>query len=185
MRDGREDLAPLLAEGFRLEARAWKLAAGSAILSAPASVAFYSAAARWAAAEDLLRLAFLRVYGTAIAFGYCVRHGATLSFLKLGMDDAHARLGPGVVLTQRLIDHAFADPELTELDLLGDNESYKADLASGTREQVRMQLFPHRRAGPAQRAALATAVRLRAEVVQRLPDDARDRLSALRNRMRR
>lgn len=183
VRDGREDLPALLDEGLRLEAREWKVAAGSAVLSSPAAVAFYAAATRWAADEDLLRLVYLRLSGQAIGFGLCLRYGSTLSFLKLGMDDAHAKLGPGVVLTQHLIDYAFADPELRELDLLGDNESYKADLASGTRQQVRMLLFPGR-TGPALRGSVAAAVWARSELVSRLPDDTRDRLSTLRNRLR-
>lgn len=184
VRDGREDLTALLDEGWRLEAREWKVAAGSAVLSSPAAVAFYAAASRWAADEGLLRLVFLRLSGQAIGFGLCLRYGSTLSFLKLGMDDAHAKLGPGVVLTQHLIDYAFADPELRELDLLGDNESYKADLASGTREQGRMLLFPGR-TGPVLRGSVAAAAWARSELVSRLPDETRDRLSALRNRLRR
>jgi CelD/BcsL family acetyltransferase involved in cellulose biosynthesis len=184
VRDGRTDLPALLDEGLRLEAREWKVAAGSAVLSSPASVAFYTAATRWAADTDLLRLVFLRLSGKAIGFGLCLQYGATLSFLKLGMDDSYAKLGPGVVLTQHLIDYAFADPELRELDLLGDNESYKADLASGTREQVRMMLFPGR-TGPALRGSVAAAAWARSEVAARLPESTRDRLSALRNRLRR
>jgi len=46
------DLGALLDEGFRLEARPWKLAAGSAILSSPASVRFYTEGARWAAEAE-------------------------------------------------------------------------------------------------------------------------------------
>jgi len=184
VRDGRENLAALLDEGWRLEAREWKVAVGSAVLSSPAAVAFYRAATGWAAGEGLLRLMFLRVSGQAIGFGLCLRHGSTLSFLKLGMDDAHAKLGPGVVLTQHLIDYAFADPELRELDLLGDNESYKADLASGTREQARVMLFPGR-AGPALRGSVEAAARTRSALVSRLSDDTRRRLSTVRNRLRR
>jgi CelD/BcsL family acetyltransferase involved in cellulose biosynthesis len=182
--DGRDDLAALLAEGLRLEARQWKLAAGSAVLSSPATVAFYTAATRWAADEGLLRLAFLRLSGQSIGFGLCLRYGSTLSFLKIGMDDAHAKLGPGMVLTQHLINHAFADPELRELDFLGDNESYKADLATGTRDQVRILLFPGR-TGPVLRGSVAAAARARSGTLSRLPDGTRERLSALRNRLRR
>ncbi|MCD2196716.1 GNAT family N-acetyltransferase [Actinomycetospora endophytica] len=184
VRDGTEHLDALLDEGFGLEARPWKLAAGSAIRSSPASVRFYTEAARWAAAEGILRLVHLRIDGRGVAFGYCLRQGGTLSFLKLGMDDELAKLGPGVVLTHHLVDHCCSDPELVELDLLGDSESYKADLASGTREQVRLQVFGHRLTGSAHRAALASAARLRAEAVSRMSDDTRARLSAWRNRWR-
>jgi CelD/BcsL family acetyltransferase involved in cellulose biosynthesis len=180
-----EDLTPLLRDGYRLEAREWKRAAGSAILSSPATTAFYTAAAKWAAEQGILRLAFLRLDGRPIAFGYCLQQGPTLSFLKLGMDDEFQKLGPGMVLTRHLIDYAFAEPRVTELDLLGENDAYKADLASGTREQIRMQVFPSRRIGPAQRAAVVSVAGLRASLVERLPDPARDRLSALRNRLRR
>ena len=178
------DLGALLDEGFRLEARPWKLTAGSAILSSPASVRFYTEGARWAAEAGLLRLVHLRVDGRSVAFGYCLRQGDTLWFLKLGMADDLAKLGPGVVLTHHLVDLCCEDPELARLDLLGDAESYKADLASGTREQVRLQVFGHRLTGSAHRAALASAARLRAEAVARLSDDTRAKLSALRNRWR-
>ena len=178
------DVGALLDEGFRLEARAWKLAAGSAINSSPASVRFYTEGARWAAEAGLLRLVHLRVDGRSVAFGYCLRQGDTLWFLKLGMDDELAKLGPGVVLTHHLVDLCCEDPELARLDLLGDAESYKADLASGTREQVRLQVFGHRFTGATHRAALASAARLRAEAVARLSDDTRARLSAFRNRWR-
>ncbi|WP_344419223.1 GNAT family N-acetyltransferase [Pseudonocardia ailaonensis] len=183
VQDGRENRAALLAEGYRLEAREWKLAAGSAILSNPATTRFYDLAAEWAASEGLLRLAFLRVGGRAVGFGYLVEQAGTLSFLKLGMDDASAKLGPGIVIMHHLIDYAFADPAVTELDLLGENDAYKKDLASGTREQLRMQLFPNRRTGSAQRAAVVTAGELRTRIVEKLSDDTRDRLSAIRNRI--
>lgn len=184
--DGRdEDLAALLSEGLRLEAREWKLAAGSAIMSSPARVAFYTAGARWAAGAGVLRLAFLRLDGRAIAFGYCLQQGRTLHFLKLGMDDEHAKLGPGMMITKRLVDHAFAEPEVAELDLLGENESYKADLASGVREQVRLRVYPTPALGGVQRAATAAAGDLRAAAVARLSGPTRERLLAVRNRLRR
>jgi CelD/BcsL family acetyltransferase involved in cellulose biosynthesis len=184
--DGRdEDLAALLAEGLRLEAREWKLAAGSAIMSSPARVAFYTGGARWAAGEGLLRLAFLRLDGRAIAFGYCLQQGRTLSFLKLGMDDELSKLGPGLLITKRLVDHALAEPAVEELDLLGENAPWKADLASGVREQVRLRVYPTPGVGGVQRAATAAVGELREAAVARLPDRTRERLSAVRNRLRR
>jgi len=184
--DGRdEDLAPLLADGLRLEAREWKRAAGSAILSSSAAVDLYTTGAHWAAGVGVLRLAFLRLDGRPIAFGYCLLQGGVLSFLKLGMDDTLAKLGPGVVFTQHLIDYAFADPGITELDLLGEDEAYKADLATGTRAQIRLQIFRSRVVGPAQRAAVAGTARLRTTLVRRMSTDTRERLSAVRNRLRR
>jgi CelD/BcsL family acetyltransferase involved in cellulose biosynthesis len=184
--DGRDgDLAAALREGLRLEAREWKLAAGSAILSSSARVAFYTAGAKWAAEAGVLRLAFLRLDGRAIAFGYCLQQGRSLHFLKLGMDDEHAKLGPGMMITKHLIDHAFAQPDVAELDLLGENESYKADLASGVREQVRLRVYPTPGVGGVQRAATSAVADARAAAVARLSGPTRDRVLALRNRLRR
>jgi CelD/BcsL family acetyltransferase involved in cellulose biosynthesis len=184
--DGRDgELAARLEEGFRLEAREWKLAASSAILSSPARVAFYTAGARWAAEAGVLRLTFLRLDGRAIAFGYCLQQGATLHFLKVGLDDELAKLGPGLMITKHLVDHAFAEPEVVELDLLGENEPWKAGLASGVREQVRLRAYPTPAVGGMQRAATAAVADLRAAAVARLSGPTRERLSAVRNRLRR
>ncbi|MEJ2861110.1 GNAT family N-acetyltransferase [Actinomycetospora flava] len=180
-----EDLGELLRDGLRLEAREWKLAAGSAIASSPARVSFYTQAARWAADAGVLRLAFLRLDGRAIAFGYCLQQGPTLHFLKLGMDDDHAKLGPGMMITKQLIDHAFAQPEVRELDLLGENESYKADLASGVREQVRLRVYPTPGLGTVQRKGTEAVADLRKAAVARLSGPTRERLLALRNRLQR
>ncbi|GAA0920584.1 GNAT family N-acetyltransferase [Pseudonocardia zijingensis] len=180
--DGREHLDALLREGYRLEAREWKRAAGSAIISRPAAAKFYTAVARWAAENRILRLVFLRLDGRPIAFSYNLQQGGVLYGLKLGMDDEFMKFSPGVLLTQHLIDHAFADPDVRLFDYLGQNESYKTEYASGTREQVRLQVFPGP-TGKLRRAAVVKTGELRASLVNRLPASTRKRLVAVRNRI--
>jgi CelD/BcsL family acetyltransferase involved in cellulose biosynthesis len=181
--DGRENLDALLDEGFRLEAREWKRAAGSAILSRPGSTELFTEAARWAAEAGILRLAFLRLAGRPIAFGYNVQQGSVLYFIKVGMSDEHLKLGPGVVFTSHLVEHAFAQPDVSCVDMLGEDEPYKVDFASGTRELIRLHTFPRSWWGGVQRAAIVTTARARAFVVSRLSDASRTRLSAVRNRL--
>ena len=181
--DGQDDLGELLREGFRLEARAWKRAAGTAVLSSPVTTAFYTAVAHWAAAEGILRLAFLRLDGRPIAFCYNLLQGSTLYFMKTGIDDDFAKVGPGVVLTRDLIEYAFHEPDVTVLDLLGENEPYKMDFASGVREQVRIRMFPHPRMGRLERAAVSTAVDVTDRLRERLPEPVRQRLASLRDRV--
>ena len=183
--DGRDDLEVLLREGFSLEARAWKRAAGTD-LSSPVTTAFYTAVAEWAAAEGILRLAFLRLDGRPIAFCFNLLQGSTLYFMKTGIDDDFAKVGPGVVLTRDLIDYAFGEPDVTVLDLLGENEPYKMDFASGLREQVRIRMFPHPHphTGRLERAAVATAVDVTERLRERLPEPVRLRLAKLRDRVR-
>ena len=183
--DGRHDLDALLADGFRLEGRPWKLAAGSAILSHPSTTRFYTAVARWAAEADMLRLALLRLDGRPIAFSFNLQDGGRLYGVKLGMDDDYGKLGPGTVLTRRLVEYAFGQPDLTQLDLLGQNDGHKADISTGTREQVRLQLFPAGRLGQLQRAAVLRAADLRSTLVERMSPAFREKLSAARNRLTR
>jgi anthraniloyl-CoA monooxygenase len=183
--DGRQDLDALLADGFRLEGRAWKLATGSAILSHPSTTRFYTAVARWAAEADMLRLAFLRLDGRPIAFSFNLQDGGRFYGVKLGMDDDYGKLGPGTVLTRRLVEHAFDQPDLTQLDLLGQNDEHKADISSGTREQVRLQLFPAGWRGQLHRAAVVRAADLRSTLVERMSPELRERLSAARNQLTR
>jgi CelD/BcsL family acetyltransferase involved in cellulose biosynthesis len=181
--DGREDLDTLLREGYRLEAREWKQAAGTAIISRPAAEQFYTSVARWAAEMGILRLVFLRLDGRPIAFSYNLQQGGVMYGLKLGMDDKFMKFSPGVVLTQRLIDHAFSDPELRLFDYLGQDESYKTEFATGTREQVRLQVFPGAYVGKLRRAAVVKTAEMRSSLVNRLPASTRERLSAVRNRI--
>jgi CelD/BcsL family acetyltransferase involved in cellulose biosynthesis len=180
-----DDLGARLEEGFRLEAREWKVAAGSAIVSSPARVAFYTAGARWAAEQGVLRLAALRLDGQAFASGYCLEQSGTLHFLKLGMDDAYAKYGPGLMINLRMIEHAFARPELDTFDMLGEFEPYKADLTSTVREQVRLRVYPTPVVGGVQRAATVAVGELRRAAVARLSGPTRERLLAIKNRLQR
>lgn len=181
--DGRQDLDALLAEGFRLEGRPWKLAAGSAILSDPSTTRFYTEVARWAAETGILRLAFLKLDGHPIAFSYTLQDGGRMYGVKLGMDDDFGKLSPGTVLTRQLVEYAFDQPDVTQFDLLGQNDGHKADISTGTREQVRLQLFPAGPRGQLQRAAVLRADELRSALVDRMSPAMRAALSAARNRL--
>lgn len=144
LHSGQEDLAGLLHRGFEVESRGWKGRAGTAVGSTPSSALFYRSIARWAAHEGILRLAFVTLDSRAIAFGYAIQHKSSMFFLKAGYDEAYARYSPGILLLDRLIQHSFEHPELTTLEMLGEDDDYKMVFAHGTREQVDVQLFGSR-----------------------------------------
>src|SRR5438132_345353 len=96
--DGREGLSEALEEGFRLEPSGWKGARGTAIVSDPRARAFYTEVARWAAARDTLRLAFLRLDGRALAFEYAIEEAGVHYYVKGGFDRAYAEYAPGKLL---------------------------------------------------------------------------------------
>jgi CelD/BcsL family acetyltransferase involved in cellulose biosynthesis len=144
--DGRSGLHALLREGFALEAAGWKGQAGTAIVSQPASRRFYTDLARSAAARGLLRLAFLRVAGRAIAFDYSLEHRGVHYLLKQGNDPQWRRYGPGMLLREEMIRRSFAEGHRT-YEFLGSDEPWKLEWTSSCHERVHVEFFDHSVAG--------------------------------------
>ncbi|OFW67248.1 MAG: hypothetical protein A2Z12_05905 [Actinobacteria bacterium RBG_16_68_21] len=138
--DGSTDLEAALTEGFAVEGSGWKGAAGTAIRSAPATEHFYRTVARWAAAEGLLRLSFLRVAGRAIGFDLALVSGGREWLLKTGYSPAWARFSPGSQLRAAAIDRAF-DEGLTHYEFAGSADPWKLEWTGTKREIVLIDGF--------------------------------------------
>lgn len=156
LRDGAEGLDALLEEGFAVEGSGWKLRQGTAVLSSPERVRYYTGLARWAAGEGMLRLAFLRLGTRAIAFDILVEDEQGLYNLKGGYDEAYAKFGPGVMLVHDSIAYCF-DRGLQTYELLGDLEPWKLEWAHGVHERTELHAFAPDLAGRIGHAAFAYA----------------------------
>jgi CelD/BcsL family acetyltransferase involved in cellulose biosynthesis len=146
VRDGRDHLDELLAEGLRLEGSGWKEAAGTAIASDPNLERFYREIAAWASGRGWLRLAFLRLDGRPLAFQFGVEHDRVYYFLKGGYDTAFVRFAPGKLLLHAMLERAF-DTGLRSFELLGDAEPWKLEWTRSCRERVAFQAFAPSAAG--------------------------------------
>jgi CelD/BcsL family acetyltransferase involved in cellulose biosynthesis len=144
--DGRTGLDALLAEGFEVEAAGWKGANGTAIASKAESIRFYTDVARWAAAKDWLRLAYIRVDGRAIAFSLFLEASSRIWALKLGVDPEYRTAGPGSLMTWQSIKH-WTGHGLKTFEFLGDSDDFKLTWADATREIQHVRLFSARPAG--------------------------------------
>ena len=82
-----------------VEASGWKRESGTAIDSRPDTLGFYTEIARWAAARGILRLAFLRLDGRAIAFELALEDNGVYAILKGGFDVELRKFGPGGLIT--------------------------------------------------------------------------------------
>lgn len=138
--DGRRDLTDLLAECVRVETLSWKGRSGTAIASRPETLHFYDEVARWGWAAGLLRLAFLRLDGRAIAFQLALEDGTAYYPLKGGYDPAYARSSPGILILHATIARAFAEG-LDRYELLGGTEAYKLGWANERRQLRLLQAF--------------------------------------------
>jgi CelD/BcsL family acetyltransferase involved in cellulose biosynthesis len=133
-------LERLLAEAFRIEALGWKGRAGTAIVSRPETLAFYRDVARWGAEQGTLVLWFLRVDGRAIAFAMGFEQCGVYYDLKVGFHPGWSRFGPGVLLMEARIRHAF-DSGLRGFEFLGGQARHKLDWTGTCHDRVRLQAF--------------------------------------------
>ncbi len=140
--DSGPRLEPSLEEGLAVENTGWKAEAGTSILSQPATAQFYRELADWAAGRGELRLWFLRVDGRAIAFAYCLEANGVHYQLKTGFDPEYRNFGPGVLLTQEKVKHAF-EQGVGRYEFLGAADNHKLDWTDRCHELSRVQGFSH------------------------------------------
>jgi CelD/BcsL family acetyltransferase involved in cellulose biosynthesis len=152
--DGSERLDVLLAEGFAIEAAAWKGKGGTAIASDERTSRFYREVASWAASRGWLRLGFLRLDGRPIAFLYDLEENGVHYYLKGGYDPGLARFSPSKVLLHLMVQRAFR-VGLRRFEFGGSDEAYKLQWASATRDLALLQAFSRSLQGLAERAAHA------------------------------
>ena len=129
-----------LGEGLRLESSGWKADRGTAILSSPPTRRFYTALARWAADDGLLRLGFLRLDGRAIAFAFVLQDRTAVYLLKGGYDPAYRRFAPGKLLFRSLLAEAVASGA-QRFELLGAVEPWKLEWTRHTRERILLRSY--------------------------------------------
>jgi CelD/BcsL family acetyltransferase involved in cellulose biosynthesis len=150
--DGSERLDELLSEGWPVEASGWKRESGTAVDSRPETLAFYTEIARWAAGRGILRLAFLRLDGRAVAFELALEEHGVYAILKGGFDVELRRFGPGGLITHDQLERAFA-LDLTRYEFLGTDEPYKTVWTSTAHERLVLQAFARTPTGLLERTA--------------------------------
>lgn len=148
----------LLVEGFRVESSGWKAERGTAILSSPATRRFYAALARWAADAGLLRLAFLRLDGRAIAFAFVLRDETAYYLIKGGYDPEHRRFAPGKLLFRSLMARAAASGA-QRFELLGAAEPWKLEWTDRCHERILVRTYAPTVLGVADRATQTAFLR--------------------------
>jgi len=156
--DGRSGLDALLEEGFRIEPSGWKAERGTAIASSALTRRFYTDVAGWAVEAGLLRLAFLRHDGRAIAFALALQDSEAFYLIKGGYDPALRRFAPGKLLARAMVAHAAASGA-RRFEFLGGEEPWKLEWTSECHERLLVRTFARTPLGTADRAAQAAYLR--------------------------
>jgi CelD/BcsL family acetyltransferase involved in cellulose biosynthesis len=114
-----------LAHFFRLESSGWKRRSGSAIACSTALVSFYTAIAKAAERQGMLRLYSLRLRGEPIAMQFGLEMNETYYSLKIGYDEAYQKFSPGQMLMKHVIND-LAKKRVSRFDLLGPRMEWKS-----------------------------------------------------------
>jgi CelD/BcsL family acetyltransferase involved in cellulose biosynthesis len=107
---------------LEIESSGWKGSAGtsSAIRCRPEMLAFYEGLVREFGARDACVINLLWHGEQAIAAQFCLQIGRTLNILKVGYRDDRSLIAPGILLQERIIQHACADRDIDVLSLVND-----------------------------------------------------------------
>jgi CelD/BcsL family acetyltransferase involved in cellulose biosynthesis len=127
-----------------------------------------------------LRLYRLEVDGTAVAAWYGWRVGERFSYYQAGFDPSWSRYSVGFLLLAETIREAIHEGA-AEYDLLLGDEAFKARFATDERLGRRVLLAPSISGGRLAAAAMGLA----RSAMRAMPAPARERVRALRNRIRR
>lgn len=129
-----------LEDVLRLEAAAWKGAAGTAIKCNPRLVAFYTALARVFGRKGGLSMTFLRARGARVAAQFALEDATTLHLMKVGYDPEYAHFGPGQILVRETAADA-ASRGLQRYDMLGQDTAWKTKWTSQVRSHVQIVIY--------------------------------------------
>ncbi len=119
------EVEPQLRDGFAIEDRGWKGAAGTSVLRSPGIFDFYLRQARQLAAWGQLELVFLRSAGRPIAFAYGLAGKGAFHSIKVGYDPEYARFSPGQLLRYFLFERLFHDPGVEFIDYMPPTDAHR------------------------------------------------------------
>jgi CelD/BcsL family acetyltransferase involved in cellulose biosynthesis len=130
----------VLREVLRLEAAAWKGAAGTAIACDERLVHFYGSIARVFGRRGRLTIAFLRARGQRVAGLIALEDETTFYLLKTGYDPEFAHFGPGQLLVRETAADAVRRG-LTRYDLMGKESAWKSKWTDDARAHVEVLVY--------------------------------------------
>jgi CelD/BcsL family acetyltransferase involved in cellulose biosynthesis len=116
----RATLGTFFDEFLQVESSGWKgiQGTGSAIKLHPELTRFYRNVIEIVAPKRACEINLLRTQGKCIAGQFCIRIGDTYYVLKIGYDEAYARLAPGNMLLEWLLQRLTSEGEVKVLNLV-------------------------------------------------------------------
>jgi CelD/BcsL family acetyltransferase involved in cellulose biosynthesis len=134
VKDGNTtDMNKSLQKGFMIEASGWKGQNNTAILSNKNRKKFFERYAESALREGVLRLSFLHIGDTPVAFHFAVETNGSYWLLNIGYDEKFSDCSPGNILLEESIQDAIKRG-VTRYNLLGKEEPWTRRWTEKTHE---------------------------------------------------
>ncbi|HLO65243.1 MAG TPA: proline dehydrogenase family protein [Azonexus sp.] len=165
----------LLSEAYDAELRGWKGSQGSALALDPVRGGFYRRYFHECMRQRILRLAFMRIDGVAVAMQIGVHINNRLWLLKIGYNEAYSRISPGTLLMLEVVRQAALDGTRS-IEFLGTAEPWTELWTQDKRECVRIKAYP-----PSALSAAALITDAAAWVARRLSNKSQLAVARLRS----
>ena len=135
-------LDSMLTTAFEVESRSWKARSGRAVLADTGLREFFFTMSRVYAADGRILIALLYLDDAPIAAQVCLLAHARLWMLKIGYDEAFAKLSPGLILMNEVIRHSFSE-KLDAIEFLGAAEDWLDAWRPARRDYRLLALYPY------------------------------------------
>ncbi len=138
-----QEFDALFDEAIAVELCSWKKDAGTAIAVDHNKEKFFRDYLRAASAQGILRIAFLRIDGKAVAMHMALEYHDRYWLFKIGFDDRYEKCSPGTLLMLHCIGWA-ANKDLRAFELMGNIEPWIAAFwTKESHETVRLRIYPY------------------------------------------
>jgi CelD/BcsL family acetyltransferase involved in cellulose biosynthesis len=141
-----DTLPGLLEKAFLIENSGWKGEGGSSLMANERLGSFFKAYGQLASENGILRICYLFIGESAIATLIGIEYANRFWVLKVGYNEVHARISPGIQLINETIRYAFSQ-KLDSYEFLGSDEPWLHMWQVAYRNYAVVGLYPRNRAG--------------------------------------
>lgn len=131
---GEDDLLDIMERGFAIEESSWKGDRGVAVNRGRTDRGFFFELGRDLFEAGWLRVALLVNNDEDVSFYFCVQNFNVIHALVIGASPDHGSIGPGIILTKRMLEEVFADTRSGSWKFGGGLSRWKRDFSKGQAE---------------------------------------------------
>ncbi len=135
-----DELEFALGKAFQIDMKSWKAEEGTAISSTEKSRRYWHSLTQELSIKDRVRIWILWINNDPVAFEYHIVYCDKVYSLKWSYDKDYQRYSPGLLLKYASM-KAFWDRNVTEVDLLGNSDSFKVQWTDMIRYHYNIYIF--------------------------------------------